>query len=116
MTHHPIRVLEDGTRVYSNGTKYRPKAAGERINAVRKPDVEGAQRMGGVWFLPLELAPMGERVLPATRPDTDAYDHMEKPRRCKCDVCRRPEAKRWKNQWRRERRQMRGASSASSSC
>lgn len=34
-----------------------------------------------------------ERVMPETRPDTDAFEH---PYLCRCDVCRRPEAKKWK--------------------
>lgn len=115
MTHHPIKVLPDGTRVYSNGTRYKPKAVEDRAYAIRKPPVEGAERLGGTWFLPLELLPVEERLLPETRPDTDAYDHMTKPRRCKCLVCKRPEAKRWKLLWRREQRQMRRASDSATS-
>lgn len=111
MTHHPIRVLEDGTRVYSNGTRYKPKAPEERKYAVRKPPVEGAVRLGDVWYEPLALLPGDQRLWPETRPDTDAYDHASKPRKCKCLVCRRPEARRWRNQWRREQRQMRTAES-----
>lgn len=105
MTHHPITVLEDGTRVYSNGTRYRPKAPEERVYARRQPPPEaGAVRWGGTWLLPLDLLPVEARLWPPTRPDTDAYEHMSKPRRCKCEVCKRPAAKRWKNQWRREQR------------
>ena len=96
MTQHVIKVLEDGTRVYSNYTRYTPKPDAERKNKRRKPAVEGAVRMGGVWFLPLTLLPGDQRLWPETRPDTDAYLHASKPRRCKCRVCRRPEARVWR--------------------
>ena len=107
MTHNPIRVLEDGTRVYSNGVRRKPVPEHLRKYGHRKPDVEGAVLWSSRWWLPLVLIEDDKRVMPVTRPDTDAYDHMVKPRKCKCDVCKRPEAKRWKNQWRREQRQMR---------
>ena len=106
MSRHPIKVLADGTHVYSNGTKYKPKSLEERKYAIRKPDVEGAILYQGIWFLPLDLLPLEERTWPETRPDTDAYEHASKPRRCKCDVCRRPESRRWRNQWRREQRSL----------
>jgi hypothetical protein len=109
VTHHPVKVLADGTRVYSNGTKRKPVPDSERKYKRRKPDVEGAVLWQGNWLLPLAVLPEDARCMPVTRPDTDAYDHMTKPRKCRCDVCRRPEAKRWKNQWRREQRQMRTA-------
>lgn len=96
MTHHPIKVLEDGTRVYSNGTRYKPKAKEDRAYAIRKPPVAGAERRGGTWFHPLVLLPLEARSWPETRPDTDAYDHASKPRKCRCNVCKRPEAKRWR--------------------
>lgn len=96
MAHHPIRVLPDGTRVYSNGTRYKPKAPEERKYAVRKPPVEGAERWGGDWLLPLPLLPLEARSWPETRPDTDAYDHASKPRKCRCQVCQRPEAAPWR--------------------
>ena len=96
MTHHAIKVLEDGTRVYSNGTRYRPVPPEKRKYGVRKPPVEGAVRLGGTWFHPLALLPLAARSWPETRPDTDAFDHAHKPRPCKCDVCRRPEAQRWR--------------------
>lgn len=99
MTHHVIRTEPDGTRVYSNYTRYRPKKISERTNAVRKPDDPRAVRWYGDWLLPLDLLPDGERAMPETRPDTDAYDHMTKPRKCICFVCRRPEAQRWKEKW-----------------
>ena len=104
MTHHPIRVLEDGTRVYSNGTRYKPKAPEDRAYAVRRPPVAGAVRMGGVWFHPLVLLPLEARSWPETRPDTDAYDHAFKPRRCKCRVCKRPEARKWRRKGLRQMR------------
>jgi hypothetical protein len=112
VTHHPIRTLPDGTRVYSNGTRYKPKPVEERKYGVRRPDDPRAVRYKGDWFLPLLLQPDDKRVMPLTRPDSDAYDHMDKPRKCRCDVCKRPEALRWKRKWRRDRRQMRTASSS----
>jgi hypothetical protein len=101
---HPIMVLADGTRVYSNGTRYRPKAPEERVYEIRKPSVEGAVLWAGVWHLPLDLLPLEARSWPETRPDTDAYDHAAKSRRCRCDVCRRPAARKWRNRWRRDQR------------
>lgn len=68
MTHHPIRILEDGTRVYSNGTRYKPVAPEDRIYKVRKPPVEGAVRVGGDWYPPLPLLPDEARSWPATWP------------------------------------------------
>lgn len=68
MTHHPIRVLEDGTRVYANYHRYRPKALDERKNGVNKPDDPRAVRFHTKWFLPLDVLPDEERVMPATRP------------------------------------------------
>ena len=105
-----IKVLDDGTRVYSNYVRYKPLSDSERKYGKRKPDDPRAVLFQGNWYLPLELLPIEERDWPLTRPDTDAYDHAGKRRRCKCDVCRRPEARRWRNQWRREQRQMRGGS------
>lgn len=102
MTHHPIRVLEDGTRVYSNGTRYKPKALEERKTRVLKPDDPRAVRWCGKWWLPMELVPEDERQMPETRPDSDAYEHMKTTALCWCDVCRRPEAERWRKKWRRD--------------
>jgi len=104
VTRHPIEVLEDGTRVYSNGTRYKPKAPEARLYARRKPPdeaVEGFSRFGGLWLPPLPLLPQEARSLPETRPDTDAYQHMTKPKPCKCNVCKRPESQRWKDLWTR---------------
>ena len=107
-----VRVLEDGTHVYSNGTKYRPKRPEERKRAIRKPSNPDAVLYQGDWYLPLDLLPEDDRVLPETRADSDAYDHMVKPRRCKCRVCKRPQARKWRMRWRRDQRQM-GSDSAS---
>jgi len=68
MTHHPIRELEDGTRVYANYHRYRPKPISERTNGVNKPDDPRAVRFHTKWFLPLDVLPDEQRVLPATRP------------------------------------------------
>jgi hypothetical protein len=95
-------VLEDGTRIYSNYTRYKPRE--NRVNAVRKPPDSDAVRLGNTWYLPLSLEPLEARSWPETRPDTDAYWHASKPRRCKCKVCRRPEAKWWRSLWHREQR------------
>lgn len=67
MTHHPIRILEDGTRVYSNGTRYKPLPRSERKRNVNKPDDPRAFRWYGRWHMPLELLPDEERVMPGTR-------------------------------------------------
>ena len=42
------------------------------------------------------------RPMPETRPDDEAYDHMVKRFGCKCDVCARPQAARWKRKWLRD--------------
>lgn len=109
MTHNPIRVLEDGTRVYSNYVRRKPVPDHLRKYGRNKPDDPRAVLWSSRWWLPLELLPVEERTWPETRPDTDAYDHAAKPRKCQCNVCKRPEARRWRNQWRREQRQMRTA-------
>lgn len=102
MTHRPIRTEADGTRVYADGHRYRPKAHSERKNAVRKPSEPGAVRFGGAWYLPLQLLPDAARALPETREDSEAYDHMPAP--CGCDVCTRgPEiVGRWQRRWLRD--------------
>ena len=102
MSHHPVQELDDGTRVYSNYTRYRPVPQEQRKYSVRKPDQPGAVRWNGEWLLPLPLLPDDGRCWPETRPDTDAYDHMTKPRKCRCYVCARPEAEPWKEKWRRK--------------
>ena len=99
MTHHKITVQADGTRRYSNGTKYKPMKAEDRTHQVRKPDVEGALRFHGDWFLPLPLLPDGDRAeIPETRNDEQAYEHTLY---CGCVICARPSVdavkwRRWK--------------------
>lgn len=115
-----VIVLEDGTRVYKNYVKYKPIPAEQRKYAVRKPDDPSAFRFRGEWFLPLPLVDDEARSMPETRPDTDAYDHMVKSRKCRCVPCQRPEAAKWQAKWRkdmgipvkrkRRRRQMRSPS------
>jgi hypothetical protein len=69
MTHHPIRTEADGTRVYINGHRYKPKAVEDRKYGVNKPDDPDAVRFYGRWFLPLPVIPDEERVLPVTKAD-----------------------------------------------
>ena len=101
MTRHPVVELEDGTRRYSNYTRYIPVAERNRKYAIRKPQDPDAVRWHGEWFLPLPLLSDGDRVMPETRPDTDAYDHASKPRKCRCAPCQRPTAAYWQDRWRR---------------
>jgi hypothetical protein len=89
VTHKPIRVMADGSRIYSDYHRYKPVPAHQRKNAVRKPRDPRAVRYNGSWFLPLELVPEGRREMPETRPDSDALDHWAG---CQCDVCQRPQA------------------------
>lgn len=102
MTHHEIKVLEDGTRVYSNHTRYKPLPLEKRKYKVRKPEDPRAVLYHGVWFLPLSVLTDDMRSMPETRPDTDAYEHAGKRRRCRCNVCHRPTALKWENKWRKE--------------
>lgn len=108
MTHHPIRTLPDGTRLYSNGTRYKPVANDKRAYNRRKPDHPEAVMYNREWFVPMQLLDESERVVPVTRPDTEAMDHIWKRRPCKCDVCKRPESEPWKE---KARAQMRRPSS-----
>lgn len=96
-----VKVLEDGTRVYSNRTKYTPVPAEQRKNFSRKPDDPRAVRWRGEWFLPLPLIPEEKRRLPETKPDTIAFDHAYKVK-CYCSVCRRPQARLWRLKYRRQ--------------
>jgi hypothetical protein len=98
VTHRPIRVEADGTRVYAEGKRYRPVAPEQRKNRVLKPDHPDAVRFHGNWFLPLELAPDEARDMPATRPDEETLEHRAW---CRCEVCTRPAAA---ELWRRARR------------
>jgi hypothetical protein len=99
----PIRILEDGTRIYSNYTRYKPVPKEQRKRDKHKPDDPRAVRFHDQWFLPLDLLPDDLRLQPETRPDTDAYDHMGLGRPCACSVCLRPEAQPWQDKWWRER-------------
>ena len=63
------RTLEDGTRVYSGGMKYRPVAREARKYRVRRPDSATAVRWGGQWLEPLDLLPDEERTMPVTLRD-----------------------------------------------
>jgi hypothetical protein len=89
-------------RTYANGITYTPVAPEDRKIGINKPDDPDAVRFHGRWFLPLQLLKDGQRVMPVTRADTDAYDHMERSLLCRCQVCSRPEAERWRRKWRRE--------------
>jgi hypothetical protein len=101
MTHHVIRVEPDGTRVYSNYTRYKPMADKDRTNKVNKPDHPRAVRFHGDWFImPLFLSDP-ERTMPETRPDEETLEHRAL---CKCDVCRRPASA---EVWRKARRRRR---------
>jgi hypothetical protein len=98
VTHRPIRTEADGTRVYAAGQRYTPLSPEERVNAVRKPDDPRAVRFHTRWFLPLELLPAERRLMPETRPDDQTLEHRAS---CTCEVCSRPQARRY---WRRERK------------
>lgn len=103
MTHHEIRVLEDGTRVYSNGTRYKPKDPAERKYKVRKPDDPTAVRWGGKWWVEPKVMDETKRIMPLTRPDRQAFDHyMEGKRLCRCEVCKRSEGRAWRDRARDE--------------
>jgi hypothetical protein len=88
--------LPDGTRLYWNNVRYRPVAPEDRIYAKHKPDDPRAVRYLDNWYLPLEVLSEDRRTMPPTRSDTEAYVHRDKPRRCKCEVCKRPGVERWK--------------------
>lgn len=75
MTHRQITTLDDGTRVYADGHRYRPRPSDERKYQVRRPDHPDAVRFHGRWFVPLELLPDDERLMPATRPFRDPRSH-----------------------------------------
>lgn len=98
-----LQVLPDGTRVYAGGARYKPKPVEERLIGVNRPDDPRAVRFHGRWFVPLEVLAENERTMPLTRPDEDAYEHMQTNILCRCDVCQRPEAERWRRKWRKER-------------
>ncbi len=90
MTSKPIRRIEaDGTVVYHDYHRYKPKPAEERIYAKRKPDDPRAVRFLSDWYLPLQLLDDNSREMPETRPDEQILEHGIQ---CRCVVCRRPEA------------------------
>jgi hypothetical protein len=101
----PVRVLEDGTRVYANGVKYKPVAADERRNKVRRPEDPRAVRWYSEWLILPELAPENFRHMPETVPDSEAFEHWLKKRGCRCSICTRPESRRWKEKAERVREQ-----------
>lgn len=43
--------------------------------------------------IPSELLPDSKRVMPLTRPDSDAAEHKLM---CYCEICKRPDAMYWK--------------------
>jgi hypothetical protein len=92
----PVRVLEDGTRVYANGVRYRPVADDKRRNRRRRPDDPQAVRWYSEWIVLPELVADDDRSMPETVPDSEAYDHWLEKRGCRCSICTRPEARRWK--------------------
>ena len=99
MTHHPIRTEPDGTRVYSNGTRYKPLSREERKYNWQRPDHPEAVRFHTRWFLPLVLVPDELREMPETRPDDQTLEHRAW---CRCAVCSRPAAQKlWEAQMRR---------------
>jgi hypothetical protein len=91
-------------RIYkSSGRTYTPVAPEDRKIGVNKPDDPRAVRFYGRWLLPLPLIDDEQRVMPETKPDDLAYEHMSiRGRLCSCEVCRRPEAERYRRRWRRE--------------
>jgi hypothetical protein len=98
----PVReVLPDGTRVYTNGVRYKPVPASERVNGVNRPADPRAVRFHTRWFLPLNVLPDDERLMPLTRPDDATLRHRAS---CTCEVCQRPQAR---ILWRRARRSAR---------
>lgn len=50
----------------------------------------------------IDLLADEDRVMPETRPDDDAYYHMDTNLTCRCKPCMRPEAERWRRKWRVE--------------
>lgn len=79
-----VEVLPDGTRVYTNGYRYRPKGNQRRL----KPDnalERGFLPWHGEWLPPLPLLPDDQRVYPETVSELDLVDHRKK---CTCKPCR----------------------------
>lgn len=92
-------TLDDGTRVYRGGARYKPKELHERKIGINRPDDPRAVRFHARWFVPVDTLDDGDREMPETRSDTEAYDHMENGFSCACTVCKRPESERWKRRW-----------------
>jgi hypothetical protein len=109
VTEHDVATLPDGRRKYSNYTTYTPIPTDKRKYGVNKPDVPGAVRWGEFWLLPLVLLPEESRVMPQTRPDTDAYEHAKVTLMCRCEVCVRPGASEWRRKWRAQAKRLRSA-------
>jgi hypothetical protein len=89
VTHRVIKDEPGGVRHYKCGHRYTLMADEDRTNGRRKPDDPRAVRFHGIWFLPLDLLPEDQRVMPETRPDEETLEHRAI---CRCDVCRRPQA------------------------
>ena len=69
-TRRPIRRVEaDGTIVYADYKRYKPKALEDRKIGVNKPSDPRAVRWYGRWLLPLELLPDDERRMPTGTKD-----------------------------------------------
>lgn len=67
----------------------------------RRPADPRAVRFHTRWFVPLDLLPEEQRVMPETIPDDETLLHKAT---CRCRVCRRPQAARlWKLKARYER-------------
>jgi len=84
--------LEDGTRVYSNGFRYKPVPLEQRKYRKFPP---GTQWHGGKPYGPLPLLPDDDRDMPATRPDEEAAQHTLG---CTCDFCKVPRVQRLKRE------------------
>jgi hypothetical protein len=98
VTHKEIKTLEDGTRVYACGHTYKPMADSERKNKRHKPDDPRAVRLGQRWYLPLDLLPDAERVLPETVEDLPLDQLSGKMRK---KILRQRRAKQWPTSYRR---------------
>ena len=61
-----LRKEPDGTLVYTNYLRYKPVPVEQRKYKRHKPDDPRAVRFHDTWYLPLELLPDEERVLPDT--------------------------------------------------
>lgn len=108
-------VDDQGRRIYHSQPRrapYKPVADEDRKYRVRKPDDPRAVRFGGDWFLPLEVRPEEERVMPETVADADIRSHGIK---CRCVPCQRPNSKRSRHAEKIAARRAARASSATAS-